>query len=532
MGRGPTVRQHDALRASWTGRGENMATASSEEQSRELPIETARLSSRRGLLEESRRAVVGLVLVVGDWLTLATCLSGVWLVRARILPLFAEGLPNPYALSYYFSSLYFFAPWLIALAAVRLYSRHAHFWDEVHAVVRGSTFGTVLAVLINYLERADEDVSRSIIVGLWLVSLPALSLVRHRLKTVLAALGLWSRRVLIVGCGEAARDVANALREDPALGYQPVGFVANGGVDPAARPGDGPGIRSTDLAVLGRHEDIPDLLRDMQVRDVVIAMPEASREELVHVVALCEGRVDSLRVMPDMVGMAVTDVETEALGGNLLISMRSNLARPTNLVVKRGTDLVGALLLLIPAAPLLLIIAALIRLDTRGPAFYVQQRVGRHGRLFPCFKFRTMHLDADTRLEAHLATDPAAREEWDHYMKLRGFDPRVTRVGRTLRRLSLDELPQLVNVLRGEMSLVGPRPYIEHEMAGHEDAFRTILLSWPGITGLWQVSGRNELNFVQRLRLDEYYVRNWALLLDVQILLRTFGVLARTKGAY
>ena len=468
--------------------------------------------------------LVGLALVVGDWVTLSLCLIAVWVVRMDILPLFVPGLPTLYSLDFYFRGLYFFAPWLVAIAAARLYSRHTHFWDEVRAVIRASTWGTIMAVFLSYTEHTEVEIARTLIFSLWLVSLPALSLARYGLKIALASAGLWRRPVLVIGTGEAASSVAAGLSGDVALGYEPVAFVADSSV--AATPVLG------ELPVVGPFSELPALLERFRVRDVVIAMPEAGREELSRVVSLCEGRLDSLRVMPDLIGMAVTDIETDTVGGNLLISMRSSLAQPTNLIIKRTTDILGAGLLLLPMAPVLALLALWVRLDSKGPAFYVQERVGRHGRLFPCFKFRTMYLDADERLTAHLASDAAAREEWEHYKKLKAFDPRVTGAGRLLRRLSLDELPQLLNVLRGEMSLVGPRPYIEHELDGHEDIFRTILLAWPGITGLWQVSGRNELKLVQRFRLDEYYVRNWSLWLDLQILVRTFGVLARSDGAY
>lgn len=501
-----------------------MATASTETQSHELGIPTARLSTRRGLVEESRRALVGLALMVGDWITLCVALFVVWGIRVAIVPLFFPSLPSLYELSFYFRGLYFFAPWLVAIAAARLYVRHTDFWDEVRAVVRASTWGTLMAVVLSFGEHPEQSVSRILIATLWLVSLPALTLSRHGLKLVLASAGLWRRRILVVGVGDAAAAIVRGLHAEVALGYDPVGFV----VDLEASP-DG---ALEGLPVLGSYYDLPSLLETLDVRDVIVAIPEVGREELTRVVGLCEGRVDSVRVVPDTVGFAVTEVDTETIGGHLLISMRSNLARPTNLIVKRFSDLLGATLLLAPAVPVLAVVALLIRMDSRGPAFFVQQRVGRHGRLFPCYKFRTMFLDADSRLEAHLAANTCAREEWLQYKKLKAHDPRVTRMGRYLRRLSFDELPQLLNVLRGEMSLVGPRPYIEHELAGHEDAFRTILLARPGITGLWQVSGRNRLTLVQRLRLDEYYVRNWSLWLDLQIALRTFGALARSDGAY
>jgi undecaprenyl-phosphate galactose phosphotransferase len=164
--------------------------------------------------------------------------------------------------------------------------------------------------------------------------------------------------------------------------------------------------------------------------------------------------------------------------------------------------------------------------------FFRQERMGRGRRLFRCVKFRTMYVDGDARLHAHLRARPERRAEWERFRKLKSFDPRVTRVGRVLRRLSIDELPQLINVWRNEMSLVGPRPYLPVEAERMGDFRETVLKAPPGITGLWQVSGRNDLTFEQRLRLDEYYVRNWSLWMDVVVLLKTVTAVLRRHGAY
>jgi undecaprenyl-phosphate galactose phosphotransferase len=209
-----------------------------------------------------------------------------------------------------------------------------------------------------------------------------------------------------------------------------------------------------------------------------------------------------------------------------------NLATPLNLVIKRGFDLTVATIAALPLAPLIALIALAIRLDSRGPVFFRQQRMGRNRRLFRCMKFRTMYHDGEKRLSDHLSVHAGSRDEWERFRKLKSFDPRVTRVGRILRRLSVDELPQLINVFRNEMSLVGPRPYLPEEAERMGDLRETVLKAPPGMTGLWQVSGRNNLTFEQRLRLDEYYVHNWSLWMDVVVLLKTVTVVLHRHGAY
>jgi Undecaprenyl-phosphate galactose phosphotransferase WbaP len=198
---------------------------------------------------------------------------------------------------------------------------------------------------------------------------------------------------------------------------------------------------------------------------------------------------------------------------------------------KRAIDVLGTATLLALAAPFMLLVAALLRLESRAPVLYRHERVGRHGRRFKVWKFRTMVPDADRILEQYLAACPQRREEWNRDHKLRS-DPRVTPLGRWLRKTSVDELPQLWNVLRGEMSLVGPRPIVAAEIVKYGESFTPYCSVLPGLTGLWQVSGRNETTYAQRIELDSYYARHWSLWLDLYILAMTVKVVLLRRGAY
>jgi exopolysaccharide production protein ExoY len=198
---------------------------------------------------------------------------------------------------------------------------------------------------------------------------------------------------------------------------------------------------------------------------------------------------------------------------------------------KRAIDIVLALSVLLTFLPLMLFIAMLIRLEDRGPAFFGHERVGYNGRRFRCLKFRSMSVNAKELLEAHLLQNPAARQEWEFTQKLRD-DPRITPLGRFLRTTSLDELPQLINVLRGDMSLVGPRPIVQAEMPRYADRITDYLCVRPGITGLWQVSGRSDVDYDRRVELDAQYVRNWSLRSDLFILFRTVFVVFSRSGSY
>jgi undecaprenyl-phosphate galactose phosphotransferase len=471
-----------------------------------------------------RPLIAASVLVATDWLAVFGCLAACWLMRngpvLRLVPTLGPLLP----FSRYIRDLYGLTPWILAFAEARLYTRRALFWDETRQVLRAATLAAVLVVFLSFAEHTAETLSRLVIAGVWLSSLVALPVTRYNTKRLLLKAGLWGKRVLILGAGETGAQVYDRIQANPVFGYEPVAFVDD---DPHKI-----GEQQRGLVVRGPLSAIPELVRELAVKDVVVAMPRLPREQLLHVISLCEGHVESIRVVPDMFGLASVGVETEDLDGVLLLHMRWNLAKPWNQALKRAFDLLVATTGGVLLAPVLAVAALAIRLDSPGSVLFLQERIGRGRSLFRCVKFRTMYVDNAERLDAYLAHHPESRAEWEHFAKLKSFDPRVTRVGRLLRRVSLDELPQLVNVFRKQMSLVGPRPYLPSETERMGDFAETILKAPPGITGLWQVSGRNKLTFEQRLRLDEYYVRNWSLWMDVVVLVKTIRAVMRRDGAY
>ncbi|MGH7785552.1 MAG: undecaprenyl-phosphate galactose phosphotransferase WbaP [Candidatus Binatia bacterium] len=467
-------------------------------------------------------AAVG-ILVVADWMTVFGCLGFVWWARHRLAPVLPSlGPVTP--LPFFLLHLYFLLPWTLAFCVSGLYTRRTLFWDEARRVVSACSLAALVAIAISFAGGDAARLSRMVIGGTWLMTLVAVPLARVQVKRWLAALGLWTRRMVILGAGESGRQVCARLRAHAELGYDPVAFVD-----------DDPGRIGTCLdgiPVLGPLASAADIVQHTRAREVVVAMPQLSRERLLELVATCEGHVRSIRVVPDLFGLASVGVEAEDLDGVLLLHMRWNLAVPWNRLIKRCFDVVVGTAAVLLASPLLLLAALATRFDSSGPIFFAQARLGRDRRPFRCLKLRTMYADADARLAACLASDADSRAEWERFAKLKGRDPRVTRVGRTLRRFSLDELPQLLNVLRGEMSLVGPRPYLPSEIERMGARAETILKARPGLTGLWQVSGRSTLTFEHRLRLDEYYTRNWSLWTDIMVLCHTTGAVWRADGAY
>jgi len=265
----------------------------------------------------------------------------------------------------------------------------------------------------------------------------------------------------------------------------------------------------------------------------VIAGTDLSGERLTSLVNRVQRIAREVFLVPNMRGLSVLGSELYYLflESTLIIRIRNNLMSPYRRFLKRSFDLLLSILLIPLLIPLFIIIAILIKIDSPGPVFFRHRRVGKGGKEFHVLKFRTMHVDAEKRLKELLENDSEARREWERFYKLKN-DPRITRVGRFLRKTSLDELPQVINVLKGEMSFVGPRPVVEEELFKYYgDRSVYYLMTRPGITGLWQVSGRNLLTYEERVELDTWYVMNWNMWLDVVILIKTVGAVVKGEGA-
>ena len=283
------------------------------------------------------------------------------------------------------------------------------------------------------------------------------------------------------------------------------------------------------VPVVGDLALAPILATRLKIPYAVLAMPGVDGPKLLQIVERVGGRFSHLLVIPDLFGFATLGVPAKNLGGILGVEVRQQLLLPGPRLAKRVMDATLTSMGVFFVLPFLALIALLIKLDSKGPIFYSQNRLGKGGEFFKAYKFRTMHGDGESRLKAILDGDPQLRAEYEIYHKLRK-DPRVTRIGRVLRKFSLDEFPQLLNVIIGDMSLVGPRPYIEREVTEMGGQEKIILRAPPGMTGMWQVSDRNATSFAQRVQIDVYYVRNWSPWLDIHILAKTFGVVVKGSG--
>lgn len=445
-----------------------------------------------------------------------------------------------------YAGIFFFA--MFARPAMLLYQRVYRFHgafsyaQDAIRIFKAVTVSSLLIIAWAFIFRGgfafrDFSYSRAVFILDYLIAIVAFIAfhlgVRY-LQTVIRRRGINLIPTLIVGSGEDAARTATELRERPDLGYRAVGVVwhDDGHLDEPPESISG-------VNVIGRIDELPDLIRDLRIQEVIITSREIDAERLFDSMMQVgrEQRVEFC-FAPNPLDVMPQKTSVEQIGVLPMVRLFREPLTDLARFVKRTSDIVIATVMFIFALPLWLVISLLIKFDSRGPILFAQERVGMDGRVFLCYKFRSMFTDADESIhrEAYRlniegdARANAGDDERPVFGKVKN-DPRVTRVGKYLRRTSLDELPQLLNVLRGDMSVVGPRPPIPYEVESYEMWHRKRLDVKPGITGLWQVSGRNRLTFDEMVQIDLYYVKNWSLLLDVKIILLTLPAMLRGDGA-
>ncbi|HZD01756.1 MAG TPA: sugar transferase [Actinomycetes bacterium] len=384
--------------------------------------------------------------------------------------------------------------------------------EEFRRIIGATSVGVVLLMLVSYW---SDGASSRVWVGLsWLVAL-FLELVTRRLwrwwQHRLRLAGRLAFRTLIIGTNQEAVRLAATLGE-PGSGFTPVGHVRSPGQPGTAGP----------LPVLGDFQHVRGLIRDHGAECLFVACTCVSVEDISQVAQVARQEGTEVRLSANLAHTLTSRLAVQQIGPVIALSLRPVRLTGTQVALKRAFDLVVASIILILSLPLWLVAAAAIRLTSSGPVFFHQQRVTKGGRRFTMHKFRTMRVGDDSCVPFDL-TRP--------FFKL-GNDPRVTRVGSQLRRLSIDELPQLWNIVKGEMSLVGPRPLPAEQVAASSDLLAPRHEVPAGMTGWWQIRGRSQVTAEEALALDQFYVENWSLTLDLYILLKTFGVVLQREGAY
>jgi len=471
----------------------------------------------------AERLLLSISLVVVDLFMVALGFFLAYAIRFEVgISLFYQ---NPVSqLDFYSRLVFLLSPaWIIVFRIFGLYDSKNLFGGmrEYERVFNACMLGMMLIILLTFFD-PTFIIARGWVILSWLLVTLSVGVGRFGMRRVVQQLrtnGRFITTVLIVGANEEGQAIAEQLQANPKAGIWIAGFA-----DDNLGPGSEllPGV-----PVLGAVDSIAGLVRHYGVQEIMVASTALSRQKLLDLFRHFGTEDDiTIRISSGLYEILTTGVEVQEIGNVPLLSVNKVRLTGFDVVLKKMLDVLVSTIALLVFWPFMLVIAAAVKLDSPGPVFYRRRVVGVGGKPFDALKFRTMFIDADERL----ARDPALRRQFEENYKLKD-DPRVTRVGCLLRRLSLDELPQLFNVLRGQMSLVGPRMITSEE--------RTLYGKWrlnlstvkPGITGLWQVSGRSDVSYNERVMLDMHYIRNYSIWLDIHLLWRTIPVVLRGHGA-
>ena len=393
---------------------------------------------------------------------------------------------------------------------------------EMRKLTTATTLVFVLLATGLFLLKEGNTYSRFVFVMAWALALVLVPVVRTQVRAVFGKRAWWGFPVAVFAATDEAHDITAGLRKRPHTGLLPAVIYSH--------DHDGPS-HTAGVPVFATYEHAATAAQQLRLQHAIIATSQLPARHMSRLLETGGGNFSKFYVMPGLDGYSSESVEARQIGDTLTLEIRRNLLLPSCQLTKGLIDRCISFLLLLLLAPLFALVAIAIRLESRGAALFQHRRVGLGGREFGVWKFRSMHPDGDAILARHFAAHPEDEEVWRSERKLRN-DPRVTRLGRLLRKTSLDELPQLWNVLRGDMSLVGPRPIVRDEIDKYGEQFHMYCRVMPGLTGLWQVSGRSETNYQQRVDLDAYYVRNWSPWFDIYLLFSTFRVVIKCEGAY
>jgi undecaprenyl-phosphate galactose phosphotransferase len=408
------------------------------------------------------------------------------------------------------------------------YSKRRPYYDQIREVLKVSFIIGLLDASLMYFQKSPF--SRAALLINWFLVPCLIVAIRIVVKNALVRMGGWTRPMIIIGWGNNAIEIARAFDDERSMGFRLAAFLI-------PHEKDRPGIQYKDH--LGNHvpciqlaQNPATMLDSMSNVHVVIALEPDGIELMQPMLQQMTRRHIDVQIVPSLRGFPLYGMQVNHFFRHevFLLTIRNNLAQRGKQVLKRAFDIFASSFMLIVGLPLLVWIALGVAMSGR-PIFFGHRRIGKRRKPFVCYKFRTMLPNSEQILSDLLRRDPEAKADWERDFKLRN-DPRITRFGQFLRKTSLDELPQLWNVLKGDMSLVGPRPIVEAELERYGNQVGYYLESRPGITGLWQISGRNDVTYETRVRLDSWYVKNWSLFTDIGILVETIKVVLKKEGAY
>ena len=466
-------------------------------------------------------AIVKTLMVIIDYISVICGIVSAY--NLRLLLPFSESdmvLHIDYWYAYIITPLVF----IIVLFLNHGYKIDTAYWEKVKIIFRSITIGIVLSIVLMYAGHILNNVSRLFVILSYGFILLYIILFRYILARTLIKLNVLAIPVLLVGAGKTAELVDIHFNNMPLTMYKIVGFVDD---NPKSS------VLANKYECLGKFSDAEAVIKKYNIPNVLVCAPGLESRKLVTLINKLQILVEKVTFVPELFGIPAANIQARGLMNEqtLILEVKNNLAQRRNRLFKRIFDItatvVGGILIL----PVALIVAVLIYLDSPGPIVFGHKRVGQGGKEFPCYKFRSMVPNAQEALEIYLKENPEAREEWERDFKLKD-DPRVTKIGKFLRKTSLDELPQLWNVLIGDMSLVGPRPIVRAEVEKYGEYINDFYLVPPGITGVWQVSGRSDTTYEERVLMDSWYVHNWSVWIDIVYLVKTVFAVIKSKGAY
>jgi len=476
----------------------------------------AAASAGRPLHIRAKPARVSAILLSADLLTISIC--------AYVAVVARWVFDGQYELTMYFQLWPMLLLFVSAYACVGLYPSLPL---SPAAELRKLTVTTSLVwaglIVLTFMLKEGETISRGIVIGSWISTLIMVPGIRAVLRMLFSGRSWWGYPVVVIGRRQFAARLVRMLRRRSIVGLKPAVVLDLSELKESSSSLAGVPrlVKSDRIEALAKEHHIPVCLVPMS--EIGHSISDSTMNRLTRV-------FPKVIVVPEIAAFSSLWVAAVDLGGTLGIEVRNRLLHKGRRIMKRMLDFAVIMMMMPVFLPLVAIIALLVKLDSPGPALFKQHRIGHFGNPFRIYKFRSMHVDAGERLEQLLAEHPELREEWEANQKLQN-DPRITRIGGWLRKTSLDELPQVFNVMFGQMSLIGPRPIVEEEIERYGESFSLFSQVRPGITGLWQVSGRSHLSYEERVALDTYYVRNWSVWLDLYILSRTGLAVLLGKGA-
>jgi Undecaprenyl-phosphate galactose phosphotransferase WbaP len=480
-------------------------------------MNSSQKSSIRKTFYENRSKVVNVILVFQDIVTISLAILVSAVIRHLLVPILGGEVNWPLI----FNAMFFYVLFTILMAwwsglypGFGLASVH-----EMQKILYVVTLSSIFLGVFLFLQRLALAYSRAIFLFTWVLSVLFMLLGRFALRNLLSRKSWWGIPMAVIGSEESVTPIIEKLLSNRRLGFRPVFYF-----DPR-KPAVNPILNVQPVA---SKEDLVRLAKEASIQYVMFSN-STGNDELMQDFRWIRDIFPNILMVLNASPFGSLWVQTIDLHGTLVIETNYHLLNKNERVIKRILDISLTFLLLLVSFPFFLILALLIKLDSKGPILYTQKRLGKNGVTFDSYKFRTMFVDAEEKLSELLASDPEAAKEYAKFHKLVN-DPRVTRVGRILRRYSLDELPQLINVVRGDMNLIAPRSYLPRELDAIGDYANIILKVKPGITGWWQVMGRNATSFEERLQLDAYYISNWSIWLDIYIVIKTVWVLISGQG--